>query len=281
MRILLKSLKVLLSLDLIKLSKIKEKGENMKELILESKELCKSFANQGVQNHILDCINLKIYKEDFTIIMGSSGAGKSTLLYCLSGMDTITSGSVLFKQEPIEKKKEKEMAKLRQNEFGFVFQQAHLIQTLSVYENVLVSGYLQKNKSTVQVKKSAQQLLELVHLMEAKDRLPSQISGGEAQRGAIARALINEPRLLFADEPTGALNRKNSDYVMELLTKIHRNGQSIVLVTHDIQTAIYGNRILYLSDGQVKGDMELAAYQKEQKKERERQIQAYLASMEW
>lgn len=253
----------------------------MKEIILETKDLYKSFANQGMQNHILDGINLSIYKEDFTIIMGASGAGKSTLLYCLSGMDTITGGSVLFKKEPIEKKKEKEMAKLRQNDFGFIFQQAHLLQTLSVYENILASGYLKKEKSAIQVKESALRLLELVHLMEAKDRLPSQISGGEAQRGAIARALINEPQLLFADEPTGALNRRNSDDVMELFSKIHQKGQSIVLVTHDIKTALYGNRILYLSDGQIKGDMELAPYQKEQEKDRERQILAYLASMEW
>jgi len=253
----------------------------MKDIVLKTKDLCKSFANNGLQNHILDEVNLEIYKGDFTVIMGASGAGKSTLLYCLSGMDTITSGSVLFEGEAIEKKKEKEMSVLRAKAFGFVFQQIHLVSNLTMLENILASGYLIKEKTAKQVKEKAMHLLETVNMKEAAMRLPSQVSGGEAQRAAIARALINEPKLIFADEPTGALNRKNGSDVLDLFTKFHNKGQSIIMVTHDIKTALRASRLLYLSDGQIKGDMSLAPYDGQMLKEREMQIQSWLMSMEW
>lgn len=131
----------------------------MKTQILKAVDLCKSFANNGVQNHVLDMINLEIYKGDFTVIMGSSGAGKSTLLYTLSGMDAATSGKVYYKDKELDSYKEKQMAEIRAQEFGFIFQQMHLISNLTLFENALVVGYLDPKKNTAEVRKRALALL--------------------------------------------------------------------------------------------------------------------------
>lgn len=253
----------------------------MKEVLMSAKDLCKSFANNGGQNHVLDNVNVDIYKEDFTVIMGASGSGKSTLLYCLSGMDGITSGEVQYGKEVISRYREKEMAKLRAMEFGFVFQQVHLVSNLTLLENALVPGFLDKQKSSSKVRSKALELLETVNVAKAKDRLPSQVSGGEAQRAAIARAMISEPKLLFADEPTGALNRKNTDDVLSLLTKLNEQGQSILLVTHDIRAAIRANRLLYLEDGKIGGEMTMSPFTEVEAKNREAQVNAWLSSLEW
>ena len=253
----------------------------MKETILTTTDLCKSFANNGGQNHVLNNLNMEIYEKDFTVIMGSSGSGKSTLLYCLSGMDRITSGEVKFQDKSINRLKEKDMAKLRSEKFGFIFQQMHLVSNLTLLENVTVTGYLNKNKSANQVKNRAATLFGTVNLSEAKDRLPSMVSGGEAQRAAIARSIISEPVVLFADEPTGALNRKNSQDVLNLLTSLNEAGQSIVMVTHDLKAAIRATRLLYLEDGNIIGEMNLPAYSGEDIKDREIQVNAWLSSLEW
>lgn len=262
----------------------------MKEIIMQAKDLCKSFANNGIQNHILDNINLDIYKGDFTVVMGASGSGKSTLLYSLSGMDAITSGDVLYKGTSIWgntgkkqrfSKRDKENARLRSEEFGFVFQQIHLVSNLTLFENVVSAGYLNKEKSSAVIQERANQLFDKVNVSGAKDRLPSQVSGGEAQRAAIVRAIINEPGLLFADEPTGALNRKNTEEVLKLLTQLNEEGQSILMVTHDVHAAIRATRLLYLEDGKICGEMELGKYVQEDAKRRETQVNAWLSSMSW
>lgn len=262
----------------------------MKEIIMQAKDLCKSFASNGIQNHILDNVNLDIYKGDFTVIMGASGSGKSTLLYSLSGMDSITSGDVLYKGKSIcgntgkkerFSKRDKKNARLRSEEFGFVFQQIHLVSNLSLYENVISAGYLNKEKNSAMIQQRANQLFEKVNISDAKDRLPAQVSGGEAQRAAIVRAMINEPGLLFADEPTGALNRSNTEEVLKLLTQLNEGGQSILMVTHDIHAAIRATRLLYLEDGKICGEMELGPYRKEDAKRRETQVNAWLSSMSW
>ncbi len=253
----------------------------MKKTILKSENLCKSFANEGTQNHVLDNVDLEIYEGDFTVIMGSSGSGKSTLLYSLSGMDVPTSGKVFYKDNEITGLNEKKMAELRYKEFGFIFQQVHLVSNLSLYENILVPGYMDKRKTSSQVKEKANELLEMMNIESAKDRLPSQVSGGEAQRGAIARAVMNEPGILFADEPTGALNRKNTEKVLELMTKLNEEGQSILMVTHDVRAALRGNRVIYLEDGKICGELELPPFDKENIKSRETQVNAWLSSMHW
>lgn len=253
----------------------------MKKIILKSEKLCKSFASEGNQNHVLDNIDLELYEGDFTVIMGSSGSGKSTLLYSLSGMDAPTSGSVWYKDTQITGLSEKKLAAFRSLEFGFVFQQVHLVSSLSLMENVLVPGYMDKKKTAPEVKERTLKLLEQMNIGEAKDRLPSQVSGGEAQRAAIARAVINEPGILFADEPTGALNRKNTEDVLTLLTDINGKGQSILMVTHDVRAALRGNRLLYLEDGKICGEMVLPPFDEKDIKDRETQVNAWLSSMHW
>lgn len=253
----------------------------MKEVIIKSVNLCKSFATNGVQNHVLDNLNVEIYKDDFTVIMGASGAGKSTLLYSLSGMDTVTSGEVFYQGKEITRMKEKEMTKLRRREFGFIFQQMHLVSNLTLFENVAVPGYLNREKQQSEVNARAKSLLEEMNLIDQIGRFPNQVSGGEQQRAAIARAIINEPEVIFADEPTGALNRSNTKDVLNLLTSLYNQGQTIVMVTHDIKAALRASRIIYLADGSVCGELTLPPYEEADSKKRETQVNAWLSSMEW
>lgn len=253
----------------------------MKNTILSAKGLCKSFAHNGGQIHILSHVDLELYEGDFTVIMGASGSGKSTLLYALSGMDRATAGQVIYGEKDLVKMNEKGLASLRHTDFGFIFQQMHLVSNLSLFENIAVPGYLNKEKSASQVKERTEKLLEQMGISHIKAHLPSQVSGGEQQRCAIARAVINEPKLLFADEPTGALNRKNTTEVLNLLTELNGAGQSILMVTHDMRAALRASRILYIADGKIIGDMTLPPYSAEGEKRRETQVSAWLNSMEW
>lgn len=253
----------------------------MKQTILKGENISKAFPENGVDTQILQSINVEIYEGDFTIIMGASGAGKSTLLYCLSGMDTITGGEITYRDQKLNRLSENRKAALRAKEFGFVFQQTHLVSNLTLFENVAVAGYVAKIADPKQVQQRAMQLLKQMHVEKAKDRLPSQVSGGEAQRAAIARAMIGEPGLIFADEPTGALNKANSEEVMNLLSELHENGQSILMVTHDAKAAVRGNRILYLEDGRILDELTLPVFRKEDARMREEKISAWLSALQW
>lgn len=253
----------------------------MKHCILSANGLCKSFARNGGQIHVLSQVNLELYEKDFTVIMGASGSGKSTLLYALSGMDRATAGHVIYGEENIVDATEKKLASLRHSDFGFIFQQMHLVSNLSLLENIVVPGYLNKKVSANQVRAQAEELLQIMGISHIKSHLPSQVSGGEQQRCAIARAVINNPKLLFADEPTGALNRKNTTEVLNLLTNLNQSGQSILMVTHDIKAALRATRLLYLDDGKIVGDLTLPDYNPEEEKSREAQVNAWLSAMEW
>lgn len=253
----------------------------MKEKIIYASGLCKSFAHNGVQNHILTNLDIEVYKGDFTVVMGASGSGKSTLLYALSGMDRATGGSVMYGGNDLVKLPEKKLSELRHSDFGFIFQQIHLVSNLSLFENITVPGYLNKAVSAEDTNKRANELLEKMGISHIKTQLPSQCSGGEQQRCAIARAVINNPELLFADEPTGALNRKNTTEVLNLLTELNKGGQSILMVTHDSRAALRANRIIYIADGAVVGNLDLPPYSPENEKSREAQVNSWLSSMEW
>ena len=253
----------------------------MKKTVLSARKLCKSFAHNGGQAHILTHVSLDLYEGDFTVIMGSRGSGKSTLLYALSGMDRATAGEVLYGGRNLVGLKERELARLRHTDFGFVFQQIHLVSNLTLFENVAVCGYLNKGRPAAEVRKRADSLLSRMSIAHVRDHLPTQVSGGEQQRCAIARAVINSPKVLFADEPTGALNRKNTADVLELLMGLNRDGQSILMVTHDMKAALRANRILYIGDGRIIGEISLPPYDPGEEKSRETQVNAWLASLEW
>ena len=252
----------------------------MREILLKTESLSKSFSSGGVMQHVLKNIDLELYKGDFTVIMGASGAGKSTLLYALSGMDTPSLGKICFGDRIISDLKQDELAVFRRRSCGFVFQQIYLIEGMSVMDTVLAAGLL-----TARDKKAlthrAEELFEKVGISEeARKKFPSQISGGEAQRVGIVRALINSPQVLFADEPTGALNSRTGLEVLDTLTEFHQSGQSIVMVTHDMRSARRGNRILYLKDGAVMGECNLGAYQHGDQ-ERHEKLSGFLAEMGW
>ncbi len=248
----------------------------MKELLLSREKVKRNFG----ENSVLQGIDLSIYAGDFTVVMGSSGSGKSTLLYALSGMDTVSSGKVVYQGRDITALSEKELAHLRAGEFGFVFQRMHLVSSLSLYENIVIAGYISNKGTEEEIREKADKLVERMNLSGAEKRLPSEASGGEAQRAAIARAVISSPQILFADEPTGALNKANTLEVLDLFSALNREGQSVVLVTHDKEAALRGNRILYLEDGMVVGELELTPYDGKDRK-REEQLNRWLEDRGW
>ena len=253
----------------------------MKNVILQGEKITRIFHQGKTETKVLDGVDIKIFEKDFTVIMGPSGAGKSTLLYMLGGMDRITGGRVLYREKEISSFSENQMGRLRAEEFGFVFQQTHLVSNLTLLENVLVAGYVSKKDSAEKVRERAENLLRQMDVEEAKNRLPSQVSGGEAQRAAIARAMIGKPGLLFADEPTGALNQANTHEVLGLLTDLNRKGQSILMVTHDLRSAARGNRILYLEDGKICDELALEPYNEMEEKRRERDVSQWLSGLRW
>lgn len=257
----------------------------MNETILQGRNIRKSFGRGSQQTVVLDDVSVDIHEGSFSVIMGPSGAGKSTLLYSLSGMDSITSGQVFYRGEDISRFREKQMAELRLHEFGFVFQQTHLVSNLTLFENVAVAGYAAMGKTKSQpvqnVRKRAWDLLAGMGVEKAGNRLPSQVSGGEAQRAALARAIVNEPGIIFADEPTGALNMANSKDVLDRLSGLNESGQSILMVTHDVKAAVRGTRILYLEDGAILDTLELPAYREADAKEREEKVNGWLSSLRW
>ena len=248
--------------------------------IIETQKLCKTFSNGGLQQHVLRNIDLEIYEGDFTVIMGASGAGKSTLLYALSGMDKPTLGKVIVGDSDITKMNTDELALFRRSNCGFVFQQIYLVDSMSILDNVLSAGLL-VNKDRKAVAAKAKEILKAVDIEEHLwKKFPTQISGGEAQRVGIARALINSPKIVFADEPTGALNSKTGRDVLDALTEFNNNGQSIVMVTHDIVSARRGSRVLYVKDGEIAGVCELGKYVPDDK-ERHSKLSDFLVSMGW
>lgn len=266
-----------------------------KEAVVTAKDLSKTFSNESVQQHVLKNLNLDVYKGDFTVIMGNSGSGKSTLLYTLSGMDRPTLGTVTYrfdgKDEEISKYGNDALAKFRRDHAGFVFQQNYLNDSMSALDNVMVCGLL-KNKDRKALTERAKKLLSSVEIEERDQRkFPAQLSGGQQQRVAVVRGVINQPEILYADEPTGALNSQNTENVLNILTDLNNNGQSIVMVTHTIKAAERGNRILYLADGVITAEIDLGAYAGDYRdennpnlalaKERHAKLKAFLQEMGW
>lgn len=252
----------------------------MKEIVIQTDKLCKSFSVGGRQQHVLKNLDLSIYKGDFTVIMGASGSGKSTLLYALSGMDKPTLGEVRYGDVKISGMGVSEMAVFRRKNCGFVFQQIHLLDNMSVLDNVLACGLLvSRDKKAVAGK--AKELLTGVGIGEEDWRkFPAQLSGGEAQRVGIVRALINEPAVVFADEPTGALNSAFGEQVLNTLTGVNKKGQSMVVVTHDVKTARRADRVVYLRDGMICGECRLGSYVSGDE-ERHEKLNAFLKEMGW
>lgn len=252
----------------------------MKEVIIETKSLCKSFDTDGENYNVIKNMDLKIYKGDFTVIMGSSGSGKTTLMYLLSGMDSATMGHVKMLGKDFKKMDKKEIDKIRREDISFVFQGINLINDLNIYENVAAPTYKMKRDKN-ELKGDIDKLLDAFGLKEHARKYPSQLSGGQKQRAAICRALINNPKVIFADEPTGALNSSSGKDVLDILTRINNKGQSIVMVTHDVKAACRANRLLYIKDGRIDGELTMPEYVSLDEDERKKQILSFLSSKGW
>jgi putative ABC transport system ATP-binding protein len=249
--------------------------------ILRAEKLCKSFSNGAAQQHVIKNLDLEIMDGDFSVIMGASGSGKSTLLYALSGMDKPTFGKVFFGDTEISGYTNDQLAVFRRKNCGFVFQNIYLLENQSVLDNVL-TGAFAVQKNFPELIKRVKELLAKVGLDEKmQKKYPNQLSGGEAQRVGIVRAVINEPKILFADEPTGSLNSAAGKDVLDIFTGVHENGQSIVMVTHDIKTALRGTRVIYLRDGKAVGEHRMVEYGGDDLKERREKLTVFLDEMGW
>lgn len=249
--------------------------------VLRTEKLCKSFSSGGLQQHIIKNLDLEIRQEDFTVIMGASGSGKSTLLYALSGMDKPTLGKVWFGDAEISAYTNDQLAVFRRQNCGFVFQSIYLLESMTVFDNIM-TGALVAQKNSPELIKKVESLLHKVGIAEEMwKKYPNQLSGGECQRVGIVRAVINEPKILFADEPTGSLNSASGADVLDIFTELHQKGQSIVMVTHDLKTALRGSRVLFLRDGAVTGDYEMPPYGTDDLTARRDHLQAFLDKMGW
>lgn len=252
------------------------------EKILDVKNLCKTYVVNKRQNNVLRNVNFEIQEGEMVAVMGPSGSGKSTLLYAVSGMDRFTAGEVRFCGKSMESMKEKELADLRLNEMGFIFQQMYMLKNLTVLDNIILPAFQSKKsgESRREISERGEELMRKLGIIGIADNDINEVSGGQLQRACICRSMINRPRMIFADEPTGALNRTSSDEVMEELAKLNSEGTTVMLVTHDVKVAAKCTRVLYIVDGNIKGEYTLDKYKSgAQLRERERALNGWLMEM--
>ena len=298
--------------------------------IIEVKDLCKTYVVNKKQNNVLKNVNFSIDEGEMVGIMGPSGSGKSTLLYTVSGMDKMTAGEVTFNGKNLSKLKENEMADVRLDEMGFIFQQMYMMKNLSILDNIMLPAVKSKkgncvgntagnqtigaagskcsspagnesageaagnntvkNSGTDKGKKESrkeirERALTLMHKLGIEDTANNginEVSGGQLQRACICRSMINRPSVIFADEPTGALNRTASDEVMDEIVNLNNEGTTVMLVTHDVKVAAKCSRVLYIVDGNIKGEKQLGkCVNPFQVRERERDLNNWLMEMGW
>lgn len=247
--------------------------------------LCKTYVVSKRQNNVLRNVNLKIEEGEMVAVMGPSGSGKTTLLYTISGMDQATAGKIQFFGKDITELSQNQMSDVRLKEMGFVFQQMYVLKNLSVYDNILLPGYQKeanKTKTREQINNRARALMHKLGISEVADNAVTEVSGGQLQRACICRSLINEPKIIFADEPTGALNKQNSIEVMIELNRINAEGTTIMLVTHDMKVASKCERVLYIEDGVIRDEMQLGKWNENQDNGiRERKLNDWLLKLGW
>lgn len=254
------------------------------EYILEVKNLCKTYITNKRQNNVLKNVNFTVSKGEMVAVMGPSGSGKSTLLYAVSGMDSITAGTVNFCGKNIADLKEKELAQIRLNEMGFIFQHMYMLKNLTVLDNIILPSCQSKKikESRKETVTRGQDLMRKLGIIDIADNDINEVSGGQLQRACICRSMINHPKMIFADEPTGALNRTSSQEVMDELAGINREGTTIMLVTHDVKVAAKCTRVLYILDGNIKGEYNLDRYTSPSTlRERERTLNNWLMELGW
>lgn len=221
-----------------------------RKVLIQLKDIVKSYRNGDQELQVLKGIDLTVYEGEFLAIMGPSGSGKSTLMNIIGLLDRPTSGDYSLNGTKVEDLKEKELAKVRNEEIGFVFQQFFLLSKLNALQNVELP-LIYAGVGVSKRRQLAKQFLDKVELGERMKHLPSELSGGQKQRVAIARALVNNPSIILADEPTGALDTKTSEQIMQLLTELNREGKTIVMVTHEPEIADFATRKIVIRDGEI------------------------------
>lgn len=237
---------------------------------------------QGNTQQVLKDCSLSIEKGEFVSVMGASGSGKSTLLYNVSGMDKCTSGKITFGTQELTSMSEEQLAKFRLEKMGFIFQQNHFLKNLNILDNIILPACLNKKTSRTDINDYADALMEQTGITELKAKEITQVSGGQLQRASICRALINHPEILFGDEPTGALNSKATNEVMDILTSVNTMGTTIMLVTHDPKVAAKTERVLFMSDGELVGELSLGKYRKDVNlRERESKLSDWLLTQDF
>lgn len=248
----------------------------MDSAILKGTDLVRDYG----RTKVLDHVNLEVRKGEFLAVMGPSGAGKSTLLYALSGMDPADAGEVILDGERLAGADDRKLARLRASRMGFIFQAPELVSSMTVRENVELAGYLSQKASPDEIRRRTAVLMDELGIANVADHYPSQLSGGEAARASVCRAVVGEPSVIFADEPTGALNRNNTDAVLDILTELNRKGQTILVVTHDIRVAFHAERIIYFLDGKIRDELVPGKYERVDKN-RESLVNTWLNALEW
>lgn len=247
--------------------------------ILRAEEVTKRSGNTTILNRV----NIEIKEAECVAVMGPSGCGKSTLLYNISGMDVITEGSVTLMEQELSTLSEKKLSQLRLHKMGFVFQHIHLLKNLSLMDNIVLPGYLAKNESRTTINKRAMELMEKMGVSHLANHDMTEASGGQLQRVAICRALINNPAIVFADEPTGALHSKSTNEVIDLLVNASQLGTAVLLVTHDVKVAAKADRVLFMLDGDIVGETRFTkdGDQVENRKEREATLTKWLMKIDF
>lgn len=253
---------------------------------LKVTDLCKTYVTNKRQNNVLKNVNFSIEEGEMVAVMGPSGSGKSTLLYSVSGMDKATAGEIILGDKNISGMTEKELAKARLNYMGFIFQQMHMLKNLSIMDNILLPAYQSKKggRSRKEIDAYCKELMRKMGISDIAQNDITEVSGGQLQRACICRSLMNNPDVLFADEPTGALNRSSSDEVMKMLNQVNEEGTTIMLVTHDMKVAAKCSRIMYIVDGNIKGEISLGKMADKTEtaiRERERKVNNWLIEMGW
>ena len=249
------------------------------EELLKVEQLCK--------NQILDHVSFTVESGEMVAVMGPSGSGKSTLLYNVAGMDQPTGGKVWLNGREITGLSEDEKAGLRLQRMGFVFQQMNMMGNLNLLDNILLpavafhKGRKADKKSKAELTDRARMLMQKLSISGLEKRNITQVSGGQLQRACICRSMMNQPEILFADEPTGALNRTMSNEVMEELVKLNEEGTTIMMVTHDAKVAARCSRVLYIIDGNIKGEYEVPRDSELQEKDKERMLNNWLMNLGW
>lgn len=251
--------------------------------ILEVKDLCKTYVIDKRQNNVLKNVNFSVEEGEMVAIMGPSGSGKSTLLYAVSGMDTPTSGVVNFDGSDLMKLKQDELADIRLDKMGFIFQQMYMMKNLTILDNIVLPAMESKKsgESKAEKIKRAEELMRKLSIIEVADNDINEVSGGQLQRACICRSMINNPKILFADEPTGALNRTSSMEVLEEMVKLNEEGTTIMMVTHDAKVAARCKRVLYIVDGNIKGEYLAPTEEGLSQTDRERKMNNWLMELGW